>query len=591
MTDVAESTCRVQRRLRYPVILVVVIVVGVTGLVLYRQCHRASEQPQCTTCPPSSLPPDRGCEAPSSATPGTLTNGLAIGAFDVPHNGLAVSSIDVPHNGLAPTTLPNRALLKALSQHALTRTMFNLDPGLWRPLLGQPLAPDLVEYIASCALDAGQSVDIPPQWAELDAVRHRLTCGFAGQLGLCGQTYQASRAAQGRPSEPTWGTQPPTPGCLERVSACVLARVNAVAARVPISMRGEATTLLPKVSVQTEFRENHGTPIQSFERCDRMCLWGDRLRRNCDWEPRFVGQCVRDPHAGGASEPPRKVQLKIGASARTRVRICKGIYGCDDTTPAVGAGAATPPVFANGRLVEFPTYYGGQMIDQAEVAPGAALAFDCPDDGPLVKDSTGGLLRTGYFSVMLGTIDPRGSLAASDDVALVRGGASGEPFASHDAYPAPEKEIFSYREGGFYGSLFTERPPPEPIPNDKFACASVVWNYDAARSADRLCAGPMGSVLPGGCFGNVPGRCDLASDPGSCRAAAGIQPEVYDACGGTPGDWKHPYTTYLNHPCDFFATDEECVQYVSDGKQIPIRRPPRRDNQDRDPGKPNPNRK
>lgn len=591
MTDVAESTCRVQRRLRYPVILVVVIVVGVTGLVLYRQCHRASEQPQCTTCPPSSLPPDRGCEAPPSPTPGTLTNGLGIGAFDVPHNGLAVSSIDVPHNGLPPTTLPNRALLEALAQHALARTMFALDPGLWRPLLGQPLAPDLVEYIASCALDAGQSIDIPAQWAELDAVRHRLTCGFAGQLGLCGRTYQASPAAQGRPSEPTWGTQPPTPGCLERVSACVLARVNAVAARVPISMRGEATTLLSKVSVQTQFRENHGTPIQSFERCDRMCLWGDRLRRNCDWEPRFVGQCVRDPRAGGASEPARKVELKIGSSTRARVRICKGIYGCDDTAPGIGAGAATPPVFANGRLVEFPTYYGGQMIDQAAAEPGATIAFDCPDDGPLVKDGAGGLLRTGYFSVMLGTLDPRVLLAASDDVALVRGGPGGEPFATHDAYPAPELQIFSYREGGFYGSLFSQRPPPDPIPNDKLACASAVWNYDAALAADRLCAGPMGAVLPGGCFGNVPGRCDVASDPGSCHPATGMLPEVYDACRGTPSDWKHPYTTYLNHPCDFFATDEECVPYVNDGKQIPIRRPPRRDNQDRDPGKPNPNHK
>jgi hypothetical protein len=587
VTDVAESTCRVQRRSRY--LFIVVVVVGVAGLVLYRQCHRASEQLQCTTCPPSSLPPEQGCDGPPNATPGTLTNGLTIDAFDVPHNGLAVESIDVPHNGLAPTTLPNRALLRELSLHPLARTMFSLDPGLWRPLLAQPHATDLVEYVVSCALDAGQSVDIPPQWAELDAVRHKLTCGFPGQLGLCGQTYKASPAGQAHPSEPSWGAQPATEPCLERVSACVLARVNAVEARVPISMRGEATELRPRVSVQTQFRENHGTPIQSFQRCDRMCLWGDRLRRNCDWEPRFVGQCVRDPRAGGASEPARKVQLKIASSARVRIRICKGIYGCDDTAPGVGAGAATPPVFANGRLVEFPTYYGGQMVDQAAAEPGGTIAFDCPDDGPLVKDGAGGLLRTGYFSVMLGTPDPRVSLPATADVALVRGGTSGEPFATHDAYPAAELEIFSYREGGFYGSLFSERPPPEPVPNDKFACASAVWSYAAALAANRLCAGPMGAVLPGGCFGHdPPGQCDVPSDAGSCHAAAGSQPEVYDGCRGTPPAWEHPYTTYLNHPCDFFATDEECVAYVNDGKQIPIRKPPRLDHQDQDPGRPKP---
>jgi hypothetical protein len=505
-----------------------------------------------------------------------LTNGLSIGAFDVPHNGLATSSIDVPHNGLAPPSLPNRDLLLALAKHVLSATMFSVDPGLWRPLLAQPYAPDLVEYIASCALEAGKSIDIPAQWAELDAVRHRLSCGFTGQLGLCA----------------SWDAQPASPECLERVSACVLARVNAVAARVPISMRGEATKLLPKVSVQTQFRENHGTPIASFERCDRVCLWGDRVRRNCDWEPRFVGQCVRDPRAGGGSEPARQVQLKIAAGARVRVRICKGIYGCDDTAPGAGAGPATAPVFANGRLVEFPTYYGGQMVDQAAADAGATVAFDCPDDGPLVKDAAGGLLRTGYFSVMLGSLTPGVPLPAGADVALVRGAPTGEPFATHDAYPAPEAQIFSYREGGFYGSLFSVLPPPSPPPNDKFSCASELWTFPAAQREDRLCAGPTGAVLPGGCFGHdPPGQCDVTSDPGSCQAAATVAPAVYDACQGTPPAWKHPYTTYLNHPCDFFATDEECVRFISDNKQIPIRRPPRVDAQDRGPGKPNPNRK
>jgi hypothetical protein len=236
-------------------------------------------------------------------------------------------------------------------------------------------------------------------------------------------------------------------------------------------------------------------------------------------------------------------------------------------------------VFAHGRLVEFPTPYGGQMIYQGTTGTGAAIEFDCPDDGPRAPGPGGQLIRTGYYSVMLGALDPTVSVTASADVTLDR--PAGEPVSPHDTYPAPERQVFTYREGGFYGTIFSPPPPPPvppapppALPNEKFACASEIWNYAVATTEDRLCAGPMGSVLPEGCFGHVPpGQCDAPSDPGSCDAVAS-EPKVYDACRGGASLWQHPYTTYLNHPCDLFATDEACARYLKDGKEVAVRRMP-----------------
>ena len=555
VTDVTESHGCVLRR--WYLLVVVGSVVG-----MFAGCHcREAPAPRGAACPPSSLAPAPACEAPSSAP-----------APDVPTNGLASAAVgdDVGHNGLSPGALagPLQQLLLQLSARALTPALLTSDPA-WRSLLGQPYAPDLVQYIVSCALDPDEQVDLPPDWEELAATRHRFACGFPGQLGLCSQSYQtwAARQSPAPPSETTWRAQAATPACLERVSACVLARVNAVEARVSISIRGDGTTLLPKVRVQTQFRENHGTPIQSFQRCDQVCLRGDPVRRNCDWEPRYVGQCMRAPGDG-----PRTVHLAITPGAAVRVRICQGLYGCDDTDPGLGAGAATAPVFAHGRLVEFPTPYGGQMIYQGSPTGGAAIEFPCPDNGPHVPGPGGSLVRTGYYSVMLGTLDPAVPVAAGADVTLAP--TAGAPVGTHDTYPAPERQVFTYREGGFYGTIFPSAvQPAPPAPDNKFACASDLWSFDVATTEDRLCAGPMGSVLPGGCFGRVPGQCDVPNTPGSCAAAA-TQPKVYDACRGGPHDWQRPYTTYLSHPCDLFATDEACTRYLKDAKEIAVRRMP-----------------
>jgi hypothetical protein len=521
VTASAERGCLPAKYLS-PHIGILTMASALIGLLLCCDC--GSREPTCTTCPPSSLAPEPTCYAPPTK--------------DVPHNTM-------PPNGLIPAATggspPNLALLDKLANSALKPTLFTGDTyANWQTLLKEGTAPELIKYALSCALDSDQVVNLPA-WPEFEYLGAERTCGFRGEVGLC----------------KTWVDEPATEACLERVSACVLARVNALYLRVPISLRGEGTKLLDQVPVQTQFRENRGTPIQSFKRCDRMCLWGDRLRRNCDWEPRLVGQCTRD------GEGPRTVKLKLSTDAKgpVRVRICRGIYGCDDTNPDLGAGASTQSVYANGRLVDFPTYYGGHMIYQGAAANGDTIAFGCPDDGPLV-DVTGSRVRTGYYSVMLGALEPGASLSTTTAVTLPDTG-------KHDAYPAPENNVFTYREGGFFGTIFPGKPEAKPV-NNKFACASSIWDVARATGAGRICAGELGAVLPGGCFGNRPGECDVPVADGHCDASA--PPKVYEQCWNPPrgpGDepprepWKHPYTPYLNHPCDMFASDNECGEHLS----------------------------
>jgi hypothetical protein len=362
------------------------------------------------------------------------------------------------------------------------------------------------------------------------------------------------------------------------LSLAVLARVNAVEARVALSMRGDGRATRSKVRVETQFREDHGTPIQSFKACDQMCLWGDPTRRNCDWEPRYVGQCVRGPRDNSVV---RKVRLKLDPGTTRRVRICKGIYGCDDSDPALGAGAATAPVFSDGRFVEFPTYYGGEMIRYTSV--GDTVEFDCPENGPLVSTVSTTKLRTGYYSVMLGTRDPGAPIPPDADVALEKQlpEAAKEPFATHDAYPASEVNVYTYREGGFFGSIFSpvstvSCPAEQILSGDQFVCHSDVWTAGAAIFADRLCAGPTG--VKTNCFPNPPGNCDPSPEPPpACtrKPPGDPAPAVYDTCDfRSTGPWKHPFTTYLNHPCDLFASDQECEPSLTNKGDVLLRRPP-----------------
>jgi hypothetical protein len=530
---------------------------GLVGLVLAvaSGCPPVPPVPPVppASCSTSSPPPVTAC---AQATP--LRNGM-------PKNGMPKNGM--PKNGLSAGSLgTNQRLLGVLASSPLSQGMFD-DPELTK-LLTLSSAVDLMDYITSCALDPCETIEVPSRPA------------FEGQLGLCSGTYAAWARSAGLPDPPSWRSEKPSSDCLERVSACVLARVNAINAQVVFSMRGQGMSLSAAVPVETQFREDRGTDIRSFQRCEAGCQGTDSLLRNCDWEPRFVGQC----------QMGEKVRLVVNhGKTPTRIRVCRGIHGCDD--PDAGTGNMTPPLrdASNVVLVPFPPPYGGERIGRGV----NEVSFACPTNGPRI-----GAQGTGYYSVMLGTdgapLDPRTDVRLVDEL--------GEPLAAspYDAYPAPEAAVFTYREGAFYGTIFPDpsqarSPGTAPIgapgnadlagdapeamlSGQQYACYSDIWSEGAAMLANRLCAGPTARV-PGGCFVNQPGPCDPSEEtrrrgtPNLCRAtrdASGAP--MAELCRSVPPSddlrwrWSAPYTAYLNHPCDLFASEEACREAIGPGK-------------------------
>jgi hypothetical protein len=250
------------------------------------------------------------------------------------------------------------------------------------------------------------------------------------------------------------------------------------------------------------------------------------------------------------------------------VRICKGIYGCDDLAP--GAGAVTAPVYSHGYLATFPPHYGGQLLEHTTSA--GIIEFDCPDNGPLTEDRQ---MRTGYYSVMLGNPDPSSSVNLGGDLKLLPLlPPASDAYAIYNRYPAQEHEVFSYREGGFYGNIFPTPSHAECDHDGVYACSSKMWTLGAAMIADRLCAGSLGANPPDHCFANNPIGCDLGNPV--CVPTL-PEPLVYDTCPGCAHTYGEPYTVYLNHPCDMFASEAQCGPLLNDEVAADIGLRPRTD--------------
>ncbi|APR87259.1 Dienelactone hydrolase family protein [Minicystis rosea] len=141
-------------------------------------------------------------DAPALQTDALAVNALAVNALAV--NALAVNALAV--NALAVNALTSNPLTKS----SLTGNMHT------RNALEDPNAREVLEYIVSCALPAGQSFSYKTK----DGTSHDVS----GALGLA----------------PEWG-QPHgecNEICQQWVSGCVLSRVNYLGEHVKISLRG-----------------------------------------------------------------------------------------------------------------------------------------------------------------------------------------------------------------------------------------------------------------------------------------------------------------------------------------------------------------
>jgi hypothetical protein len=130
------------------------------------------------------------------------------------HQRVSISN-GMTQNGLTQNGLTQNGLTQnGLTQNGLTQNGLTQNSLVQGALL-DPLAREALTFIVSCALPAGQSIDVP-----VDGT----TYTFEGEIGLA----------------PEWGQEGGSCDveCQEWVSACLLARVNYRGDHVEISIRG-----------------------------------------------------------------------------------------------------------------------------------------------------------------------------------------------------------------------------------------------------------------------------------------------------------------------------------------------------------------
>jgi hypothetical protein len=377
--------------------------------------------------------------------------------------------------------------------------------------LEDPDAQMFMSYLVSCALRPDQSL----HWQSRFNPSTSRT--WTGNLGLC----------------PQWLTSAPSTACLERVSACLLARNNVFGVSVPVSLRGRLDDDHPIALADDvglwPLAWRSSTPVASASACSGNEVG---VTRNCGWSGVGVGRCTpgETVHVGAG--------CGLGSSnGNTMLRVCTRIHFCDDGSPEViaqddgGCGNSEPRV-----------------------------EFSCPSDG--------------FYAVM----------AASH--ASNSGPPSVSVAADPPSFPSSEAQAFTWREGAFYGNIFaagalnplkpqvrvnpqTGQVEEQPIPGFNFwvrgktlsslfagvvylkmwACSSGNWSIPDAYYERRMCAG-VGGI---NCAAKYAGACGLVC--GSPDAAPAGDLDYGDCADLTLHHWQSPITPFLNHPCDLLSRD------------------------------------
>lgn len=365
--------------------------------------------------------------------------------------------------------------------------------------------------------------------------------------------------------------------CQELVTACVMARVSAVGKSIPLSLRSESPIVSPlrdQVLTDTRFRESprgedpsEGWPIPSFSMKCRD--------RECNWSPAHVGTCV----------PGQEIQLAVddpsdpSACDSTALRACAGIHGCmGPDLHMLPDGSPLPP-------------YSKHLGEKLGACRRSPLEFACPSNKA----------TAGYYSVM--TRPAPASIARkparTHTVVKIQGSGT---------YPAPEKDVFTFPEGAFYGNMFkpetltlsctlngdagptmvcttadqnvcdidlksgesTERCAEYLISlpyRDVHACYAYTQQMEddavgVAALNQRLCNSLDANAK---CFAYRPQRCRY-KNPG-INEVKGAHCEVmgkdgaYGSCANQIDDttrFERIITTYLNAPCDFLGEGSLC---------------------------------
>jgi hypothetical protein len=263
------------------------------------------------------------------------------------------------------------------------------------------------------------------------------------------------------------------------------------------------------------------------------------MDRDCGWRAGWIGQC----------EPGQTVRLGAGGVAPDRcgtgaalgnasgspmmLRVCDGIIGCDRVST--------------------------RLLTQSEGACGTsqpAVSFTCP--------------ASGFFNVMDGPYES--SLSGTVSVEVETG------TSANTTYGSSEGEVFRYREGAFYGTLFDTRALATTVQvhssglltgkdaivqgsvyRKMFSCYAPEWLEGMAYATHRVCALPDSQ---GNCAATVAGPCVHPSEPGFPTSMCQVEdgPLVsgdgdFEQCYD-PSEtlWMEPVTVYLHGPCDLLRS-------------------------------------
>jgi hypothetical protein len=150
--------------------------------------------------------------------------------------------------------------------------------------------------------------------------------------------------------------------------------------------------------------------------------------------------------------------------------------------------------------------------------------------------------------------------------------------SANTTYGSSEGEVFRYREGAFYGTLFDTRALATTVQvhssglltgkdaivqgsvyRKMFSCYAPEWLEGMAYATHRVCALPDSQ---GNCAATVAGPCVHPSEPGFPTSMCQVEdgPLVsgdgdFEQCYD-PSEtlWMEPVTVYLHGPCDLLRS-------------------------------------
>lgn len=442
-----------------------------------------------------------------------------------------LGSLSVMFNALStnPEAIP-RLIGAALHSHTYDRMSYPdaADEYLSRQL-EDPWAREYMRYVVSCALTPAQSLT----WTDpvtLEPVT------WTGDNGLC----------------PAWhsGGIQDNPACQELVSACILARNNALGAQVRISLRGIASNQALMLSPALA----GGIPggVESIGACTQ----GEDFstERNCGFSVQHVGMC----------EPGTPVQIQAeGASCTDALmaRVCEGPSACDADGPVV---AATPWLCNTATGFACPDK-GSFTVMTAPIGPtppsSVALAVAhavYPVSEPVLYNWREGAFYGNMFAVE--SLDPRISMEMTSTGLSYTFAGSQSP-SSRRRLTAPAScgrgDRDAQRRLAWHEWFMRKIDLQEDliVHRNLFACWDPTWTEGAAYAAERICAGRAGADV---CAAKAVGPCwhTLGTDntgDNLCTtddSTTVLRDRDYDQCtDGTGRIWNHPLTVFLDDPC------------------------------------------